>query len=301
VAGKALRFDGTNDYAHVSDTATLDMSGSFTAEMWLQRTNTKKACVLDKGDVGTRTYRIIVNASGSLEFSWDDRSGLARTLTSPALLFSNTGWHHVACVFDATTLQNRIYFDGVLRSTGSASGQPALNAASLFLGARKSGTTIKDPFAGAIDNVRVSAGVRYAANFTPLANPLAVTEPASMLVRWNAPAGGGAVGSYAVRRSVDGGMATPVNAAAVGRPIFTDELVPAAALCYDVVAYNTYGDAGLPSLPACIDRSSHPQEPPPAPEATGAPESLTVAWADSTVLSGANGAVALLMDEGTGQ
>jgi len=302
VAGKALRFDGTNDYAHVSDTPTLDTDGSLTAELWLQRTSTKKACVLHKGDVGARTFRIMVNATGSIEFSWDDRNGLARTLTSPALLLPNTGWHHVACVYDAVALQNRIYFDGSLRSTGSASGQPAQNAASLLLGARQSGTSIKDPFAGAIDNVRVLPGVHYAANFTPLVNPLVVTEPASMLVRWTAPAGSGAVGGYAVRRSVDGGLATPVNALPIRRTIFTDEFVPVALLCYDVVASSTYGDAGLPSPAACIDRSGNPGgSPPGGPVALTAPESLTVAWADTTVLSGANGAVAFLLDEGAGQ
>lgn len=302
VAGKALRFDGTNDYAHVSDAPVLDMDGSFTVEAWLQRTNAMKACVLHKGDVGARTYRIMVNANGAIEFSWDNRSGTARTLTSAALLLPNTGWHHVACVYDAAAQQNRIYFDGMLRTTGTASGQPAFNAASLFMGARRSGSSFKEPFAGAIDNVRVMPGTRYTANFTPLANPLTVTEPASILVRWTAPAGGGAAGSYAIHRAVDGGLATAVNSAPVTRTLFTDEFVPAAPLCYDVAAFSTYGDPGLPSAAVCIDRSGTPIGIPPSePVAIGAPESLTVAWADTTVMTGANGAMALLMDAGAGQ
>ncbi len=265
VAGQALQFDGSNDYVSVTDAPSFDMAGSFTIEAWVNRGNTKIGCILDKGAVGKRTYRLMVTAAGGLEFSWDDAAGVQRIVTSAALLFKGTGWHHVACVYDANALQNRIYFDGALRATGVGIGVPAANSSPFYLGVYPSGTSLKSPFAGAIDAVHIVPGALYAADFTPVANPLAppAAGPRSVLVRWAPPTSGSTVGSYRVDRAYFGNIPATLNTAAIIRTVFTDELAPSAQLQYSVTALNTHGDPGIASAPVIVDLRTGPAPLPP--------------------------------------
>jgi hypothetical protein len=285
IAGSALRFDGVNDNVHVSDAGSLDMDGSFTFEAWVLRTNTKRGTIVYKGTSGARTYSVAITTSGAVEFAWDTRTGQARMLTSPTLaVAANSGWRHLACVYDAAAGENRIYVDGTLRAIGgSTTGQPAFNAAALYVGVRFSSGSVKDPFAGSIDGLRIRAGAHYSSNFTPVANPAAVSPgvPQSMLVQWQPPVAGGAVGGYLLDRTANGGAPLGLNAQPAQNGVYTDEVVPAAAICYRVTALNTQGNPGPPSAPACADlRVTPPPAPPQAVTAqlTSEPGRARIAW-----------------------
>ena len=62
--GKAVSFDGTNDYINVSDSASLDMSGNFTVQLWFSPTQAYTATadylqgLLDKGG-----YKLLLDKS----------------------------------------------------------------------------------------------------------------------------------------------------------------------------------------------------------------------------------------------
>ena len=215
-----------------------------------------------------------------MEFAWDTRDGQSRTLTSTDnTIVSNGGWRHLACVYDAEAMQMRIYVDGQLRASRAASGEPAFNAAALYLGVRMNSGSVKDPFAGALDGVRLRQGAAYAADFTPLANPMAPDAEAarSVLLQWQPPATGGAVGSYTVARSTNNGAATAIHVTPILRGVFTDEGAPASQLCYHIAAVNTHGDAGVAAGGACLDLRTTPALQPPHALAVTLLESSTAA------------------------
>jgi hypothetical protein len=102
-----------------------------------------------------------------------------------------------------------------------------------------------------------------------------------VLVRWQPPVSGSAVRGCMLERTTNAGAPEMLNTAVITRRVFTDELVPAAQLCYIVTALNMHGDPGTPTAPACVDLRDVP--PPDAPFAVTAellPEAgrARIAW-----------------------
>ena len=75
-------------------------------------------------------------------------------------------WYHIAGVFDGK--QARLYVDGKLKQSLDASGERTVNELPLFIGADpdRYGNPTRE-FAGMIDEVRISKGVRYDDEFEP--------------------------------------------------------------------------------------------------------------------------------------
>ena len=172
----ALQFDGVDDYFFLIDIGSLDLEGSFTFEAWVRREPGTKSTVVNKGESGSRTLRVSITSTGAIEFVWDTRTGTARSL-STANIITDSAWHHVACVYDQTLLQNRAYVDGILRKTAVASGAPAMNAKPLYIGVRPT-TTLNEPLRGAVDQLRLTPQVLYTASFAPLNSPIYPQAPA---------------------------------------------------------------------------------------------------------------------------
>ncbi len=79
-------------------------------------------------------------------------------------------WHHLAGVFDGSVL--RLYLDGQQIAEQPAEGRRTRNRLPLFVGADVTGSgDATSHFAGQIDGVRLSTGVRYEGNsFEPARN-----------------------------------------------------------------------------------------------------------------------------------
>ncbi len=171
VSGKALHFDGSNDYVQVPDSPELRFTGSFTIEAWVKRGTLGVLQSIIAKDEGSakRNYLALLNTNGTIEFSWRDIGGQTRKATSTAAITDNV-WHHVACVYDAAAAQSRVFVDGVQSVSASTAGTPYTGPEPVRFGARGSssgGGAISDPLSGDIDLVRITNGVRYTGSFTP--------------------------------------------------------------------------------------------------------------------------------------
>ena len=251
LSGQALSFDGSNDRVGIADAADLDFAGSFTLEAWIQRAATGAAhCIVSKGDSQRRNFWMLIDSSNRIDFRWESIGGTNHGATSPGII-TDTAWHHVACVWDATLSRNRIYVDGVVVQSKSSSGTPVVNNDPVHIGARLSSGSLRDWFGGTIDLVRLSPGAIYSGNFTP---PTSFGSGAStdvVDVAWQAPMSGTPAG-YFVERQVNAAAFVRLTATSIATLTYTDLAPPAGDLCYRIIAVDAVPLEGPASNTACV-------------------------------------------------
>ena len=144
-AGKidgALRFDGNNDRL-VSKGSENPGFGSLTVSFWAKSEGTDyyKAHVVYQYSTGMYGWRFDVG------FYSDDRFycylGYGSELTTAP--YPDTGWHHWACAYDATTDERTIYRDGV----------PVAQDVTSFSGRNDYKTVVGDRFKGVLDEIAI--------------------------------------------------------------------------------------------------------------------------------------------------
>jgi len=117
---KALSFDGNDDYVDVPDSASLDITGSFSLEAWIiQDSQTSDKAILSKHGTSssTRTYGLCVSSDtastpNALMVFFYDSSGNDHTVSETSPIDRTDGWHHIVGVYDGNTLY--LYIDGSL-------------------------------------------------------------------------------------------------------------------------------------------------------------------------------------------
>jgi Concanavalin A-like lectin/glucanases superfamily/MBG domain len=168
VAAYSLSGNGMSDYMEVLNSASINITGAFTAEAWVKLNNSTGAyqCIFERfgpsGIDGGFILRIAPN--GKLEFYVLQSGQVGYPITGNTVVSSNV-WHHVAAVDDGTQL--RIYLDGVLDASLSVSAYPATGTTNLFIG---SGNWGGGRINGKIDEARLTAASLYSSNFTPEVN-----------------------------------------------------------------------------------------------------------------------------------
>jgi uncharacterized repeat protein (TIGR01451 family) len=154
--GKALSFDGSNDYVDIGNGAQLQITGSMSISAWIfptahpnddativsRRDSKRIGFQLDTSvDTGARTV--------SLKLSNGARYG--------ATTLQTNRWYHVAGVYDAAARTVHVYLNGVLDdSTNRAvtpSGSQANSVVNVYIGRRPSGNGYE--FQGTIDEVTI--------------------------------------------------------------------------------------------------------------------------------------------------
>ena len=105
--GKALRFDGKDDYVDLGQTPSLQIAGDLTIEAWLKtncRENPKSHWLI----VGSsamwakdRGYNLRLDCYGALRFEWADGARCNYVAKDPSFLDGN--WKHVAVVVESPT------------------------------------------------------------------------------------------------------------------------------------------------------------------------------------------------------
>lgn len=156
--GRAMLFDGVDDFLDLGNGAALDVGATLTLEAWIRpdrmpRTGTgfDDAMVIARFDA----WSLELQADGAAE-AWA-RTGPEKT---PQTLRAATPsaragtWTHFAAVYDGRAF--RLYVDGVEAASGPAEG--AVNPGSLhaLVGFIEGWGDVDRFFAGAIDEVRVS-------------------------------------------------------------------------------------------------------------------------------------------------
>jgi hypothetical protein len=151
--GKALEFDGSDDYVEVKDDSGISFSGeSFSVSAWIysQESNQFVTGILGNSDFEAGGYTISspANANDIIFLTNDDSSQYAAKKDNSAI--PPDDWTHVAGVFDGSTLE--LYVDGDLEDTGN--GDITDNSNNLRIGTSTQGGH-GGTFNGIIDDVRI--------------------------------------------------------------------------------------------------------------------------------------------------
>ncbi len=154
--GQALSFNGTNQYARVTNASALNPTTYVSASMWVKVTSPpgQFKYLLSKGAASANPpmYGFFNNVSGDLQFIVT--KNLAGTYYSPAktasAIYDNT-WHYITGVYDGSYV--RLYVDGIEVGSGTAmTGSIGTHANDLFIGSYDATTGY---FPGIFDEPRI--------------------------------------------------------------------------------------------------------------------------------------------------
>jgi PKD repeat protein len=109
--GKALKFDGVNDWVTVNDSASLDLSTGLTLEAWvypLSQSNGGNTVILKQAS-GAEVYALYSEEDVNLPVSYIN-DGRYRSVVGPKRLPANT-WTHLVATYDRS--YQRLYVNGV--------------------------------------------------------------------------------------------------------------------------------------------------------------------------------------------
>lgn len=159
--GKAMEFDGTDDYVQIPDSSALDIT-NITISAWIKAT-TLGGRIIDKITVG--------ETDGYLMDTYNSKIRIcANTCPSSNTTLSTGTWLHITLTFDGTT--TKFYLNGSPDGSSTSIISISTNALNLRFGADQNGTSL---FSGLIDDVRV-----YNYALTPLQIKLLYNENASV-------------------------------------------------------------------------------------------------------------------------
>ncbi len=112
--GKALSFDGNNDYVDVPDSASMDITGNITIEAWAKpnKLGIHQALVDKHNYPSNYGYGIGMWLNNNNKVEVEVGNGYSGTGTSTSLTTLEEGkWYHI--VFAADTVKGRIYLNGI--------------------------------------------------------------------------------------------------------------------------------------------------------------------------------------------
>jgi hypothetical protein len=172
--GKALSFDGVNDWVTIADSSLLDLTTGMTLEAWVFPTA-----------IGSGTWRAVLfkEEAGGLVYTlnaYDGATNVPVAEVSPGAgvidarggsqLPLNT-WTHLASTYDGTTL--RMFVNGVQVGSTAGAGNLATSTGALRIG----GNIWGGLFQGRIDEVRIFNVARTATQITADMNAAVVGAP----------------------------------------------------------------------------------------------------------------------------
>lgn len=118
--GKALEFDGINDYMNVTDAEILRITNDITMLCWVKITDlAKPAGIMGKGHAlsgaGRGYYLTYFAGTNALYFDTFDSVPVRDALVKTNIITDND-WHHVAVTWNGTKSTNgkKMYVDGIL-------------------------------------------------------------------------------------------------------------------------------------------------------------------------------------------
>ncbi|MBI2592368.1 laminin G domain-containing protein, partial [Candidatus Saccharibacteria bacterium] len=160
--GKALLYDGTNDFVKVEDRSELDFTGAFTLSAWVNPFALANAApsnaIVGKYDnaASQRSYLLYINTTnGDIQFetSSNGASGGSVTVDSNYVVPLRT-WTYVSGVYDGSKMH--VYINGKEYGTPQSQTSVFSGSAPFAIGARHgSGATTDTHFNGMIDEVKV--------------------------------------------------------------------------------------------------------------------------------------------------
>lgn len=186
--GKALKFDGINDWVTMKNSASLALSTGMTIEAWVKPTRTMSGwtTVVMKEQAGQQAYTLTANSSLNKPavIPW---IGGEKILTGGPKLIPGE-WHHLAGTYDGQN--QRLYVDGTLVATKAQSGAIKTSTGALRIG----GNSIwGEFFQGYIDEVRIyNRALTSTEILKDKSTPISVSNPRKVVI-----------GTHAIQDTVD--------------------------------------------------------------------------------------------------
>jgi hypothetical protein len=147
--GKALSFDGTNDWVTINDNNLLDLSNGMTLEAWVRPTNVNGwRTALLKENGGNLSYSLYA-LGGSKKPRAEILAGGNQSISGGSNLATNT-WYHLATTFDGGVL--RLYLNGNQIGSKNVASSIATSSGPLRIGGN---SVWGEYFKGLIDEVRI--------------------------------------------------------------------------------------------------------------------------------------------------
>ncbi len=144
--GKALFFDGVDDYVSIPNASAVAPPNAITISAWVKATTTTATqSIIDDDNGGSIGYFLRITSSGKL-----NGRITATTITGNTTLQPNT-WYHVALIYDGANVY--VYLNGISDATPVArTGTITYSGASKAIGKRPAGGA---QFNGTIDEFRM--------------------------------------------------------------------------------------------------------------------------------------------------
>jgi hypothetical protein len=153
-------FDGSNDYISVASDSTLNINSNLTVSAWINPNDwdvndASYSVVVDKDtdESGSSNFMFKSNSAGGstgqLEFSVYELS--TNTYVRSSGNISNGSWQHIVGTYDGSSL--KVYINGILDGTATATGTPSTGNYLLYIGRRSNNAS--RIFDGSIKNVAI--------------------------------------------------------------------------------------------------------------------------------------------------
>ncbi len=161
--GKAVNFDGSNDYIDVANTSLLHPGDTFTLSAWVKRSSTGTFDAI----FGTTTndYQLAF-VNDNIKVS---KQSIGDVFISTNTYTDTTNWHHIVAVKNGS-VSTKVYYDGVEIPGTYADKTITAGSSSIYIGGDGNGGDI---FSGSIDEARIynralsPQEVRQLYNFAP--------------------------------------------------------------------------------------------------------------------------------------
>ena len=153
ILGKALSFDGVNDYVNAGNGASLNITDAITVEAWVE-TN----LLSDYGIIATKgsyTYFFSLNSSEAPALLIGNSSASSWNITCSGSSLQTGTWYHIAGQYSSSVGSVSLYINGVLNKTCSGTAQKiGSNTSWVSIGSASSYSSTYF-FKGFIDEVRI--------------------------------------------------------------------------------------------------------------------------------------------------
>jgi YVTN family beta-propeller protein len=150
--GQAFSLNGSN-YIQVPDSPSVSLTGPFTLSAWIKlNTNSVQQAIIEKYDVPGLNGYLLRIINGKLWAAICDPTLFGANHPAFGATTVTTGvWHHVAAVYDGTTIS--VYLDGQMDGSAPTTVVPSNGSTSLKFGAR--GDDANTRLNGLIDDVKI--------------------------------------------------------------------------------------------------------------------------------------------------